>query len=114
VVNIGGLTAHTGAENRLHVVTAKAGLVGFTRALAHDLATHQVTVNCVSPGMIETVRQGSSASAKPQHHNKHTPLLGRRGTAEEVADSVAWLASAQARFITGQVLHVNGGTYLGS
>ncbi|WP_366522673.1 SDR family oxidoreductase [uncultured Limnohabitans sp.] len=53
-------------------------------------------------------------SAQPQHHQKHTPLLGRRGTAEEVADSVAWLAGPQARFVTGQVLHVNGGTYLGS
>lgn len=114
VVNIGGLTAHTGAENRVHVVTAKAGLVGMTRALAHDLASHHVTVNCVSPGMIDTVRHGSSVSAQPQHHKKHTPLLGRRGTAEEVADSVAWLAGSQARFVTGQVLHVNGGTYLGS
>ena len=114
VVNIGGLTAHTGAENRVHVVTAKAGLVGLTRALAHDLASHHVTVNCVSPGMIDTVRHGSSVSAQTQHHKKQTPLLGRRGTAEEVADSVAWLAGSQARFVTGQVLHVNGGTYLGS
>jgi 3-oxoacyl-[acyl-carrier protein] reductase len=114
VVNIGGLTAHTGAQNRVHVVTAKAGLVGLTRALAHDLAEYQVTVNCVAPGMIDTVRKASSVSANPQHHKNHTPLLGRRGTAEEVADSVAWLAGPQARFVTGQVLHVNGGTYLGA
>jgi 3-oxoacyl-[acyl-carrier protein] reductase len=113
LINIGGLTAHTGAANRAHVVTAKAGLVGLTRALAHDLAPG-ITVNCVSPGMIATARQASTTSGTPQHHAVHHPLLERRGTADEVAAMVAWLAGAQARFITGQVLHVNGGTYLGA
>src|SRR3954469_6005145 len=54
VINIGGLSAHTGAKNRAHVVTAKAGLIGFTRALAHDLADDGITVNCVVPGLIGT------------------------------------------------------------
>ena len=112
IINIGGLTAHTGAKNRPHVVTAKAGLVGLTRALAHDLAP-RITVNCVSPGMISTVRNSATVSGAPNHHAVHHPLMERRGTAQEVADMVAWLAGSQARFVTGQVLHVNGGTYLG-
>ena len=113
IVNIGGMTAHTGAAHRVHVVTAKAGLEGMTRALAHDLSPEGITVNCISPGMVETQRGSGSSTATPNHHAKHHPLLGRRGTAAEIAASVIWLASPGARFITGQTIHVNGGTYLG-
>ena len=79
VINIGGLTAHTGASRRAHVVTAKAALGGLTRALAHELAEFGITVNCVSPGMMDTVRKSSSASARPAHHAVDKTLLGRRG-----------------------------------
>lgn len=113
VINIGGLTAHTGAVNRLHVVTAKAGLVGFTRALAEELAPQSIRVNCVSPGLIDTVRIDSSAPTAPVHHKARTNFMKRRGTSQEVADVVAWLASSQSSYVTGQVLHVNGGAYLG-
>lgn len=113
VVNIGGLTAHTGAAHRVHVVTAKAGIVGLTRALAHDLAESGVTVNCISPGMIDTERKGDSASSKPHHHATRRPLVGRRGYPDEVAAAVLWLAGTGGRFVTGQVIHVNGGTFLG-
>lgn len=113
VINIGGLTAHTGAEHRVHVVTAKAGLVGMTRALANDLAEHNITVNCVAPGMIDTVRKSASSSAVPGHHGSRRTLLGRNGSAADVSAAVSWLASDNARFVTGQVIHVNGGAYLG-
>ena len=113
VINIGGMTAHTGASMRAHVVTAKAALGGLTRALAHELAPFGITVNCVAPGMIDTVRKATSASANPAHHAGHQPLLGRRGRPDEIASAVVWLAGPGGRFTTGQTLHVNGGAYLG-
>jgi 3-oxoacyl-[acyl-carrier protein] reductase len=111
VVNIGGLTAHTGASRRVHVVTAKAGLVGMTRALAAELSPQGITVNCVSPGLIDTARPGGKT---PQHQASQRTLVGRAGLPEEVAEAVCWLASPKARYVTGQVVHVNGGAYLGS
>jgi 3-oxoacyl-[acyl-carrier protein] reductase len=114
IVNIGGLTAHTGAPERAHVVTAKAGLVGFTRALAHDLAPHAITVNNVSPGMMDTVRGASAGHQQPKHHATHSTLLGRRGRPDEIGGAVRWLAGPAGRYVTGQVIHLNGGTYLGS
>jgi len=113
VINIGGMTAHAGASRRAHVVTAKAALGGLTRALAHELAEFGITVNCVAPGMIDTVRKASSASATPAHHSAHTTLLGRRGQPDEIASAVVWLAGPGGRFTTGQTLHINGGAYLG-
>jgi 3-oxoacyl-[acyl-carrier protein] reductase len=110
IINIGGLTAYTGAKNRPHVVAAKAGLDGLTKALAQDLAP-SITVNLVSPGLIATQRGGSSPT-EPDHHKKHTTLIGRRGAPEEVAAMVRHLAGPNGRYITGQTLHVNGGVYL--
>lgn len=111
IINMGGMSAHTGAKNRAHVVTAKTGLVGLTRALAHDLAKSSITVNCVVPGMIDTVR-GRSAAEKPDHHKDHAPLIGRRGLPQEVARLVRYLAGPDARYVTGQTIHANGGVYM--
>ena len=112
VINIGGLTAQTGASKRAHVVTAKAALGGLTRALAHELAEFGITVNCVSPGVMDTVRKSSTATAQPAHHAIHKSLLGRLGHPDEIASAVVWLAGPGGRFTTGQTLHINGGAYL--
>jgi len=109
IVNIGGLSSYTGAARRAHVIAAKAGLVGLTRALAHDLAPHAITVNCVAPGLIDTARRGP----EPAHHASHATLVGRRGTPEEIAAVVRFLCGPDARYITGQTLHANGGVYMG-
>lgn len=111
IVNIGGMSAYTGAKKRVHVLAAKSGLGGLTRGLAHDLAEFGITANLVSPGLIDTVRGGHSAK-EPDHHKHHATLLGRRGRPEEVADMVVWLTGPHARYVTGQTIHVNGGAYL--
>jgi 3-oxoacyl-[acyl-carrier protein] reductase len=111
IVNIGGLSAHTGAKNRAHVVTAKAGIVGFTRALAHDLADDGITVNCVVPGLIGTPRKDKP---EPAHHLTHQTITGERGKPEDVAATVRFLCGPGARYINGQAIHANGGAYLGA
>ena len=110
IVNIGGLSAHTGAKSRAHVVTAKAGIIGFTRALAHDLADDGITVNCVVPGLIGTPR--ARDKPEPAHHLTHGTITGERGRPEDVAAAVRFLCGPGARYINGQAIHSNGGAYL--
>ena len=112
IVNIGGLSAHTGARDRAHVVTAKAGIVGFTRALAHDLASDGITVNCVVPGLIGTPRPKDRP--EPAHHLTHQTITGGRGQPEDVAAAVRFLCGPAARYINGQAIHANGGAYFGA
>ncbi len=112
IVNIGGLSAHSGSKGRAHVIAAKAGLVGLTRALAADLAADKVTVNCVVPGLIDTKR--TATAPEPQHHSVHHTLTGQHGAPDDIAATVRFLCGPGARYITGQTIHVNGVAILGS
>jgi 3-oxoacyl-[acyl-carrier protein] reductase len=109
IVNIGGVSAHIGARNRAHVATAKAGLVGLTKALAVEFADRNVTVNCLAPGKIGGERS-KSAGESPQM--PADILLGREGEIEEAAGMIVTLCLPQARFMTGQTVHVSGGLYM--
>ena len=111
IINIGGLTGHRGALERAHVITAKAGLAGLTKAAALDLAPHNVTVNCVVPGAIDTER-GLPGAPERVASRSGFPPAGRRGTPAEIAAMVRMLAGPDARYITGQSVHINGGGYL--
>ncbi|HUA56678.1 MAG TPA: SDR family NAD(P)-dependent oxidoreductase [Candidatus Sulfotelmatobacter sp.] len=113
IVNIGGGSAHVGALHRAHVVTAKAGLVGFTRALATELAEDGITVNCVAPGRIGGQRS-KTAGAAPPDHGGAKELAKREGRPEDVAAMIRPLWLPTGSYITGQTIHVDGGRYLSS
>lgn len=109
IVNIGGVTGHIGAVNRAHVCTAKAGIVGFTKAIAVEFAERGITANCLVPGKIGGERSATSG-ASPAMGAKI--LVGREGEIEEAAGMVVSLCLPHARYMTGQTVHVSGGLYM--
>jgi len=112
IINIGSVVGSIGNAGQVHYSAAKAGLVGFTKALAREVATRNITVNIVAPGFIET--DMTRALSEPQRAAYLAQIpLGRFGAADDVANTVAFLASREAGYITGQTLHVNGGLYMG-
>jgi 3-oxoacyl-[acyl-carrier protein] reductase len=112
VINIGGTSAHKGVTNRIHVMTAKSGLVGLTKGLAMELAPH-ATANCVVPGLIED-EQDEQAEVEARRKRMPPELVpvGRTGAPKDIAGMVAFLCSDAGGYITGQTIHVSGGLYL--
>jgi len=112
IINIGSVVGSIGNAGQVHYAAAKAGLVGFTKALAKEVATRNITVNTVAPGFIETDMTRALPEAQREAYLSQIPV-GRFGAPEEVANAVLFLASRAAGYITGQTLHVNGGMYMG-
>ena len=108
-VAMSGVSTHVGTLNRCHVSASKAGLEGFVRALARELAPHRITCNAVAPGAIDTAR---APSAGPRPLQGRPIPLGRLGNVEEIAAMVRLLDGPEGTFITGQTIHVNGGEFL--
>lgn len=113
IVNIGGAAAHVGSPGHAHVMAAKAGLVGLTRALAVDLGPY-VVVNCLAPGNIQDPTDDLEAQIRRQGYALRPIPAGRPGTVGEIAEGVAMLCNPKCRFLTGQTIHVNGGVYFSS
>lgn len=112
IINIASVVGATGNPGQANYVASKAGLVGFSKTLAIEVAPRNITVNCVSPGFIRTAMTDKLNSKAREAILARIPL-GVEGNPEDVAHAVAFLASEEARYITGETLHVNGGMYMG-
>lgn len=111
IVNMASIIGSMGNAGQAAYATAKAGIVGFTKSMARELAGRNITVNAVSPGFIETEMTANLPDAVRTEYLKLIPA-GRLGTAEEVADAVLFLARPESAYITGQIIGVNGGLYM--
>lgn len=111
IITLGGISWHAGFKRRAHNLAGKSGLTGLTRALAVEFGDRGITANVIAPGSIATVRPASAGTLPPR---ASLPPVPREGQSEEIASAVLFLAHPDQGYITGQVIHINGGAYLGT
>ena len=111
IINITSVVGSSGNPGQANYAAAKAGVAGMSRALARELGSRNITVNCVAPGFIDTDMTAGLSEAQQKALLDQIPL-GRLGRPADIAHAVAYLASPQAGYVTGQELHVNGGMYM--
>ena len=111
IINISSVVGHMGNAGQTNYAAAKAGMAGFTKSLAAEVGSRNITVNCVAPGFIETDMTAELSDAIKSKMLERVPL-GRLGNVNEIAATVAFLASPLAAYITGETIHVNGGMYM--
>jgi 3-oxoacyl-[acyl-carrier protein] reductase len=110
-VNVTSVVGFTGNAGQANYAAAKAGIVGFSKSLAREVGSRNITVNCVAPGLIETDMTRALAAEQVKKLVENVPL-GRLGKVEDVAQAVLYLCSPGAAYVTGSTLHVNGGMYM--
>jgi 3-oxoacyl-[acyl-carrier protein] reductase len=111
IINIGSVVGTSGNAGQTNYAAAKAALIGFTKSLAQEVASRNITVNCVAPGFIDTDMTRALGEAQREKLVERIPL-GRLGSPDDIAHAVVFLASREAGYITGATLHVNGGMYM--
>jgi len=111
IINVTSIVGLTGNPGQMNYSAAKAGLLGFTKSLAREVASRGITVNAVAPGFVDTDMTRALSAAQRSTLQAQIPL-GRLGAPEDIAAAVLFLASPQAAYITGETLHVNGGMYM--
>ena len=111
IICISSVVASTGNAGQSNYVTTKSGMIGFCKSLAKEVATRGITVNCVSPGFIETDMTNKLDDSQKEQISKNIPMV-KMGQPKDIAYAVAFLASDKASYITGETIHVNGGLYM--
>jgi len=111
IVSIASVAGQIGNAGQANYAASKAGIMGFTKTIAREVASRGITVNAVAPGFINTEMTAALPEKVIESYLQQIPL-GRLGSAEDVAETVYWLCSSSAGYITGQIIHVNGGMYM--